>query len=108
MAARVVAYRGADVWRQLRRIEQQPQGRVHVQLGERLERLVEARDVPRVVLAVMQSERALVDVRLEGRVVVRQRGKRVLHHLIDGSSLAADGHREVQRLFTELRRDEGE
>src|SRR5205823_12885210 len=48
--------------------------------GQRVDRLVGTVDVGLVVLVVMQLHDLAANVRLEGRVVVEQRRKRVLGH----------------------------
>ncbi len=79
MAAAVIADDGANVFGDRIDVAQQVFEGLLVQLGMFVERSIQVVDVRLVVLAVVNLHRLRVDVRLQGREVVRQSRKRVRH-----------------------------
>jgi hypothetical protein len=73
--AGVVADGGPDTFGKSARVEQQPPGIVLLKLWEVFERRIQLGHIGRVMLIVMQHHGLRVDVGLERRTRIRQRGK---------------------------------
>ena len=93
MPAAVVAHRRADVLGHLVDLAEQVFEAPRRQLGMFVQRGVQIDDVRLVVLAVMDLHRLGIDVRLERRIIIRQRRQRMtLHGLLLGLCFQLLGH----------------